>query len=175
MSKLRAIGSLSTREFQRSLHHLVLYSSRQPGGLRLVRHLDPHPPSMSGSAQPPSGKPDTPPPAYSEYPVPQQQPRLSPNQSSSTSPYTPVGTQLPFPAHAGYGPTPIAQQTQLLPYYDPRSPYAVAEANARARWRFITALLWALVILGLLSCMMGLEVEVITAGGLRTDYRAYNE
>ncbi|KAH9899444.1 hypothetical protein C8Q73DRAFT_787326 [Cubamyces lactineus] len=128
---------------------------------------------MSGSAQPPPGKPDTPPPAYSEYPAQHQ--HISPNQSSSTSPYTPVGAPLPFPAHAGYGPTPIAQQTQLLPYYDPRSPYAIAEATARARWRFIKALLWALVVLSLLSCMMGLEVQVITAGGLRTDYRAYSE
>ncbi|KAI0774737.1 hypothetical protein BD413DRAFT_670087 [Trametes elegans] len=104
---------------------------------------------MTSSSQP-SGKPLTPPPAYSEHPQANEQ-SASPHQSTSTSPYTPVGPPLPFPVHAGYGPTPIAQQTELLPYYDPWSPYAVAEATSRARWRFIEAVLWAVSILAVPS------------------------
>ncbi|KAI0650844.1 hypothetical protein C8Q79DRAFT_945346 [Trametes meyenii] len=112
--------------------------------------------SSAASAQL-SGKPLTPPPAYSEHPQMYPQ-RTSANQSASTSPYTPVGQPLPFPAHAGYGPTPIAQQTQLLPYYDPRSQYAVEEATTRATWRFIEAVLWALLTLGLAMGFMSLAV-----------------
>ncbi|KAI0371513.1 hypothetical protein BV20DRAFT_965265 [Pilatotrama ljubarskyi] len=118
---------------------------------------------MSSSDQP-SGKPITPPPAYSEHPEPHQH-HLSPQQSASTSPYTPIGPQLPLPGHSGYGPTPIAQQTQLLPYYDPRSPHAQEEAARRARWRFIEAVLWAVFILGLVSFFTGWEIRVRMARG----------
>ncbi|KAI0638597.1 hypothetical protein C8Q77DRAFT_1154219 [Trametes polyzona] len=121
----------------------------------------------------PSGKPLTPPPAYSEHPDPGQQ-HVSPNHSSSTSPYSPSGAPLPFPAHAGYGPTPIAQQTQLLPYYDPRSPYAIAEAAARARWRFIEAVLWAVFILGVVSFVTGWEIQVMMAKGLSAEPVAHS-
>lgn len=130
-----------------------------------------HTASMAVSAQP-SGKPPTPPPAYSEHPAPQQ--HLSPNQSTSASPNTSVGPPLPFPAHAGYGPTPIlAQQTQLLPYYDPRSPYAMAEASSRARWRFIEAVLWAVIILSAVSFVTGWEIQMMMARGARVEPGAY--
>ncbi|KAI8982776.1 hypothetical protein BD414DRAFT_491094 [Trametes punicea] len=122
---------------------------------------------MSSSPQP-SGKSLTPPPAYSEHPD-SQLPQPPPNTSASASPYTAVGAPLPFPAHAGYGPTPIAQQTQLLPYYDPRSPYAIAEANSRARWRFIEAVLWAVIILGFVSFLTGWEIQVMRARGVHID------
>ncbi|KAI0711052.1 hypothetical protein C8T65DRAFT_648007 [Cerioporus squamosus] len=123
---------------------------------------------MSGATQQ-SGKPTTPPPAYSEHPEAHQQ-HLSANQAApSTSTSSPV-SPLAFPAHTPYyGPTPIAQQAQLLPYYDPRSPYAVAEANHRARWRFISAAIWAVAILTFVSFMMGLEVEAIRAGEARAE------
>ncbi|KAI0737679.1 hypothetical protein C8Q80DRAFT_1114745 [Daedaleopsis nitida] len=111
-----------------------------------------------------SGKPPSPPPAYSEHPAPTPH-NLAAGQSpvpgSSQSPTSPP---LPFPAHAAYyGPTPIAQQTQLLPYYDPRSPYAISEASHRARWRFITAALWAIVIMTIVSFVAGVEVEAMMA------------
>ncbi|KAI0677652.1 hypothetical protein C8Q78DRAFT_1003772 [Trametes maxima] len=112
---------------------------------------------MSSPAQS-SGKPVTPPPAYSEHPQMYTQP-TSPNQSVSASPHTPVGRPLPFPVHAGYGPTPIAQQTQLLPYYDPRSQYAFEEATTRARWRFTKAVLWAMFTLGLALGFMSVAAE----------------
>jgi len=73
-------------------------------------------------------------------------------------PNTPIAS--PFPTRTVYGPTPIQQQTQLLPYYDPRSPYAMAEANSRARWRFITAFLWAVALVGLMSFLTGYEVSL---------------
>ena len=109
-----------------------------------------------------SGKPLTPPPAYTEYPDPQQHQPTSSNPAGNAQ--SPVAAPLSFPTHGGYGPTPIAQQTQLLPYYDPRSQYAVAEANRRARWRFIEAALWALVVLSVVSFVTGWEVEQALAG-----------
>ncbi|TFK93630.1 hypothetical protein K466DRAFT_537729 [Polyporus arcularius HHB13444] len=127
---------------------------------------------MSGAPQQ-SAKPLTPPPAYSEHAGSDQQ-HLSTNQAapsiSSGSPVSP----LSFPAHAPYyGPTPIAQQAQLLPYYDPRSPHAVAEANHRARWRFISAAIWAVAILAFVSFMTGLQVEATRAGGARAEAGAF--
>ncbi|KAH9854934.1 hypothetical protein C2E23DRAFT_883481 [Lenzites betulinus] len=126
---------------------------------------------MAVSAQP-SGKPVTPPPAYSEQPEAHQQ-HLSPNQSTSASPYTPVAAPLPFPAHAGYGPTPIAHQAQLLPYYDPRSPHAMEEAASRARWRFVEAVLWAVFILSAVSFVMGWEIRIMTARVAGVETGAY--
>ncbi|KAI0758104.1 hypothetical protein C8Q74DRAFT_300327 [Fomes fomentarius] len=120
---------------------------------------------MSAVPQP-SGKSPTPPPAYSEYPEHQQQ-HHSRGQVAGSS-QSPVPSPLAFPTHAAYyGPTPIAQQTQLLPYYDPRSPYAIAEASHRARWRFITAAIWAMAIIAVVSFVMGWEVQVVMARGSR--------
>ena len=67
----------------------------------------------------------------------------------------------PFSPHSGYGPTNIIQQqTHLLPYYDPRSPYAVAEASSRARWRFVGAFCWAILILAVASAVLGVEIDI---------------
>ncbi|RPD67380.1 hypothetical protein L226DRAFT_529731 [Lentinus tigrinus ALCF2SS1-7] len=123
---------------------------------------------MSGGPQQ-SGKPLTPPPAYSEHLEPHEQ-HPSTNQGASTSSSSPLSPGLSFPTHAAYyGPTPLPQQTQLLPYYDPRSPYAVAEANHRARWRFITAALWAVAILTFVSFITGWEVEAMRAREARME------
>ncbi|KAI0920768.1 hypothetical protein AcW1_005054 [Taiwanofungus camphoratus] len=107
-------------------------------------------------------KPSSPPPAYTELPD-------SANRLQSSSVHTPTDSSnlvpsTSFPTHAGYGPTPIAQQTQLLPYYDPRSPHSIAEAGARARWRFVAAILWALGILAFASFVMGYEVHLRVHG-----------
>ena len=108
-------------------------------------------------------KPASPPPAYTE---------IDPQSAgSSQTPAQParIDGQFPAPAefpssplpHPGYGPTNIIQQqTHLLPYYDPRSPYSMAEASARARWRFIGAFFWAILILGIVSLLMGVEVDI---------------
>ena len=120
----------------------------------------------------PSGKPLGPPPAYSELPNSAQQQRPAPpphhpapgglgvpGSSGYSPPSAPFAFPHPHPHPGSYGPTPIAQQTQLLPYYDPRSPYAIAEATSRARWRFVFAALWAVFILSVVSAATGWEVE----------------
>jgi len=102
---------------------------------------------------PSSTKPSSPPPAYTELPDASAQ---TPS-SSQAAPVLPSATS--FPSHAGYGPTPIAQQTRLVPYYDPHSPYALAEAGARARGRFMGAFLWALLIMLLVGFVTGWEAQ----------------
>ncbi|KAG1752520.1 uncharacterized protein EDB91DRAFT_521681 [Suillus paluster] len=62
------------------------------------------------------------------------------------------------PSH--FGPTPLLNSDPtlgLLPYYDLRSPYAIAEATSRARWRFICASLWA----------VGITILLLVVGGFR--------
>ncbi|PSR92211.1 hypothetical protein PHLCEN_2v4741 [Hermanssonia centrifuga] len=103
-----------------------------------------------------SPKPSSPPPAYTE---------VDPTQLAATTSRPPMDSQFSstpsFPTHAGYGPTPLAQQqTELLPYYDPRSPHSVSVASSRARWRFAGALLWAIAILMIMSVLMGFEMEI---------------
>ena len=121
----------------------------------------PHYTPMSTIPQP-AGKPYDPPPAYSVLPNQPAAPPLdqaaSGSSASSNGP-APFGA-FPAHAHAGYyGPTPIAQQAQLLPYYDPRSPHAVQEATSRARWRFVFAAIWAVFIISVVSAATGWEVE----------------
>ncbi|PCH40770.1 hypothetical protein WOLCODRAFT_117647 [Wolfiporia cocos MD-104 SS10] len=107
-------------------------------------------------------KPSSPPPAYTEIDPALQAPSSS--RMNLPSADIPPTSPAAFPAHPGYGPTPIAQQTQLLPYYDPRSPHAIAEANARARWRFTSAFVWALALLMLASFVTGYEVQLRAHG-----------
>ncbi|KAI0080630.1 hypothetical protein K474DRAFT_1657430 [Panus rudis PR-1116 ss-1] len=96
-----------------------------------------------------TGKPSSPPPAYTEYP---DTPQLAAEVASSSI------TRLPHPA---YGPTPIPQQqTHLLPYYDPRSSYSLSEAATRARWRFLGAVVWAIIILAIAGVFMGVELRL---------------
>lgn len=105
-----------------------------------------------------ASKPSSPPPAYTELPDSSQylasasQPRPSSNSTSPSQSFP-----SPIPHHPSYGPTPIAQQTHLLPYYDLRSNYAIAESTSRARWRFAGALIWALVILLCVGILLGAE------------------
>lgn len=98
-------------------------------------------------APPPTG---TLQPSYADLPyfAPLSSPPLLPNAAlhSTDRPPTPL-----------FGPTPISQQQGLLlPYYDARSPYSIEQADARTRWRFLGALLWAIVILSVLVvvCIM---------------------
>lgn len=102
-----------------------------------------------------AGKDDAPPPPYSALPSIDSTDASVERQSGSTDPplneATIAGAGGVFPQqqqpHRAYGPTPIPQQLQqgvLLPYYDPRSPYAMQQAVSRARWRFAGALVWAL-------------------------------
>ncbi|KIP10412.1 hypothetical protein PHLGIDRAFT_18331 [Phlebiopsis gigantea 11061_1 CR5-6] len=99
----------------------------------------------------PSTKPSSPPPAYTE---------VDPTQHASSSAPTPQSPTV-FTTHGGYGPTSImTQQQTILPYYDPRSPHAAAEAALRARWRFIGAFCWAVLILAFTSFLLGIEVDI---------------
>jgi hypothetical protein len=98
-------------------------------------------------------KPSSPPPAYTEV-----DPALLPSSSGTSSSPTGFTTRT---GTTGYGPTSItAQQQTILPYYDPRSPHALAEAMSRARWRFLGALFWAVLILACTSLLLGIEVDI---------------
>ncbi|GBE80116.1 hypothetical protein BKA93DRAFT_770946 [Sparassis latifolia] len=109
---------------------------------------------MSASS---SAKTLSPPPAYSEFAESaQHQPYIPSRDATNVVLSASSGSQ----SHAGYGPTPIAQYTHLLPYYDLRSPYALAEAGSRARWRFVGAMVWAVAILLLAGFVTGYEVHL---------------
>lgn len=101
--------------------------------------------------------PEVPPPAYSAHPhnsgssgqvqrpsSPHERiPGAYPHHTSSFFGSSVTPSFIP-PPH--FGPTPLLHSDPtlgLLPYYDLRSPYAIAEATSRARWRFICASLWA--------------------------------
>ncbi|KAG1755418.1 hypothetical protein EDB19DRAFT_1661192 [Suillus lakei] len=101
--------------------------------------------------------PEVPPPAYSAPPHnlgpsgPLQRPSSPheripgayPQRGSSFFGANATPSFIPPP---NFGPTPLLHSDPtlgLLPYYDLRSPYAIAEATSRARWRFICASLWA--------------------------------
>lgn len=107
---------------------------------------------MSAPDQSPNSQgniPDTPPPTYSESTAlkvspPRQAERPAPGSSSS------FGVPGVFPVQPAMGPTPLAPGgPTVLPYYDPRSPYSLAEARVRARRRFFWALLMALALFAL--------------------------
>lgn len=120
--------------------------------------------AVDSSSPTSQSKPSSPPPPYTEI----ADPALYAQPSTSV----PVGgpnapASSPFPTRTAYGPTPIQQQTQLLPYYDPRSPYAIAEANSRARWRFLVAFVWAVALVALMSLLTGYEVTLQTGGHIR--------
>ncbi|CAL1700104.1 unnamed protein product [Somion occarium] len=99
---------------------------------------------MSSSQQPliPPSKPSSPPPAYSEFAEP-----ISPPPGSTHQPYGPTPAPL------------LQRQTHVLPYYDPRSDHSLVEAVSRARWRFVGAVAWAVVIMALAGMAMGLEAR----------------
>jgi hypothetical protein len=98
---------------------------------------------MAQSSKP---NPSTPPPGYEETlkgaPSTSQQATPAGASSSAAGP----APAAPPPA----GPTPItAQGAHLLPFHDPRSPYALQQAVSRARWRFFGAFMiaWAISLL----------------------------
>ncbi|KAG0709900.1 hypothetical protein DFH29DRAFT_20527 [Suillus ampliporus] len=106
---------------------------------------------------------EVPPPAYSVHPHnspsgPVQRPNSPHQQIPGAYPHR---TQSLFGANAApsfipppqFGPTPLLHSDPtlgLLPYYDLHSPYAIAEATSRARWRFVCASLWAVGVMMLL-------------------------
>lgn len=88
---------------------------------------------------------------------------------SSSGPYAfPNSNLMPVPQHhPAYGPTPITSQEQrlVLPYYDPRSPYAMQQALSRARWRFFSALLYVFGIWFAIGIVTGsIVIDVRRAG-----------
>ncbi|KAL4081528.1 hypothetical protein V8B97DRAFT_2001685 [Scleroderma yunnanense] len=87
---------------------------------------------------PPNANPDEPPPAYSEA-MPGHYPYRVPTLFNAQ-----IGGQ--YASHPRFGPTPLAQSEPtlgVLPYYDPQSPHSLETAVSRARWRFVSAALWA--------------------------------
>ncbi|OBZ70237.1 hypothetical protein A0H81_09775 [Grifola frondosa] len=73
---------------------------------------------------PSSAKPSSPPPAYTELADPSSHHHIN-------QPGLPYSCSDTITHTCRLRSDPIAQQTQLLPYYDPRSPYAIAEAAAQ--------------------------------------------
>ncbi|GLB34115.1 hypothetical protein LshimejAT787_0109990 [Lyophyllum shimeji] len=72
----------------------------------------------------------------------------------------PAGPYVPYPQHQHlFGPTPLSAHQLPAPYayYDPRSPYSMGRADARARERFIAALLWSVAIWCLIGYLIGVE------------------
>ena len=64
-----------------------------------------------------------------------------------------------------YGPTPLQADTStILPYYDPRSPWALHAAASRARWRFLGALFWAGILWVALGSLVGGAVDDMARG-----------
>jgi hypothetical protein len=102
--------------------------------------------------------PASPMPTYSDqgYFAPLSSPPLSANPLA-----LPAFPQNPPQTH--FGPTPISNSQQQgllnipLPYYDPRSPYAIEQAISRARWRFIGGLLYAVGIFAVVGMFVGAE------------------
>ncbi|KAG5639692.1 hypothetical protein H0H81_005875 [Sphagnurus paluster] len=54
---------------------------------------------------------------------------------------------------------PISPPLVPYAYHDPRSLYALAQADARARQRFVLTILWAIIIWGFLGLLFGAEID----------------
>ena len=83
----------------------------------------------------------------------------APSQGMPASPLSP-----PPPSQRAYGPTPlpVAQSettATALPYYDPRSPWAMQAAIGRAQRRFFGALFWGCVIWLAVGSLVGSAVD----------------
>jgi len=137
------------------------------------------------SNEPQANKPVTPPPAYADsestFAIPQPGgtaggaagPMPSHHNTSEQGYFAPLASPpmmsnqlaLPHYQQSHYGPTPISTSQQQgllsipLPYYDPHSPYAIAQASSRARWRFFAGLLFALGVLAVISALLGDGIE----------------
>ncbi|KAF7970253.1 hypothetical protein HWV62_32379 [Athelia sp. TMB] len=102
--------------------------------------------------------PPSPPPTYSESTMPGPSSQTPPRSYADQPFFAPLSSP-PMPTHPLFGPTPIAQQQgALLPYHDPRSPYAITQASSRARWRFIGAVFYAVIIWMALVVVLGVEI-----------------
>jgi len=71
-----------------------------------------------------------------------------------------------IPVYIGNGAVAVPGPQGLLPvpFYDPNSPHSIAMANARARWRFFEAFLWAFLIWAAMGLVFGTTVEDIHRG-----------
>lgn len=106
---------------------------------------------------PPTSSPDSPPPSGTIQPSSVDQPFFAP---LSSPPLLPNATLYSTSTTPLFGPTPISQQQgMLLPYYDPRSPYSIEQADARTKWRFLGALFWAIIILSALALVIYVMLE----------------
>lgn len=114
------------------------------------------PKDAAAESTPPSAPAEAP-PAYVDIP--------NPSGSGLPTPVTQPGPAVvvPFPTtnHGSpFGPTPINSQSHLIPYYDARSPAAVAESHQRAGRRFFGAFLWALLVLLITGAIVGGGTEI---------------
>jgi hypothetical protein len=79
------------------------------------------------------------------------------NGSHATGPFV-------SPPRSPYGPTPIRLYPEgvgILPYYNPEAFHTqelIAEATRRARWRFLEALMWAVIIWCAVGALTGATV-----------------
>ena len=117
---------------------------------------------------PPTPSPDssftivTPPPSGTIQPSNADQPFFAPLSSPPLLPNAALYSTSSPGSHTTplFGPTPISQQQgMLLPYYDPRSPYSIEQADARTKWRFLGALFWAIIILSALALVICIMLE----------------
>lgn len=109
-------------------------------------------------------KTPTPPPAYSEATRTGEPGAASPQGGYSPPPITHTIPSNHLMSPGQFGPTP-AQNLQLpYAYYDPHSLHSVQQADSRARWRFIRAMVWAVGLWCLLGMLIGVQVEIATGG-----------
>ncbi|EKM79941.1 hypothetical protein AGABI1DRAFT_113185 [Agaricus bisporus var. burnettii JB137-S8] len=119
----------------------------------------------SSSPSTKSKHPGVPPPPYREFatepgpssPAPALNVTTHFMQPPQIPSQIPTGVPMAMPPHlpTGYGPTPLATNQPLLPYayYESRG-----SADARARLRFIHALVWAIALWLMFGFMIGVEV-----------------
>jgi hypothetical protein len=122
--------------------------------------------------------PPSSPPTYAEVAASMPRPTQSATQASEPANpshaaelpphvyHQPLPQPMPAPPpQRAYGPTPLlaapqqSQTTTALPYYDPRSPWAMQAAAARARRRFFGALFWGCVIWLAVGSLVGGAVD----------------
>lgn len=107
---------------------------------------------------------------FSTNPTKTISPNVPPDTSASPPPYNeydPAATQSsssrllapPGPAHNVFGPTPLTAQIPTYAYYDARSPYSLAQADARARRRFFAALFWVLGLWFVIGCLAQIKMS----------------
>jgi hypothetical protein len=134
--------------------------------------------STNTQANTPSQGQETRPPTYAEA----VDPSLKPASDRTGNPTPPSSVPRPAPQpqyqsngfyqpprpqhHNLYGPTPLSS-SPLVPYayYDAHSPHSLSEADSRARWRFLGAVVWGFCIWMLIGLVVGAEVEIAFRDG----------